>query len=45
VLDVSWSPAWTPLLAIALALPSLAAVTARLAMRRVLRERAQLTLG
>jgi len=45
VLDVSWSPAWQPLFAVAVALPTLAAVTARIAMQRVLRERAQLALG
>ncbi|MFN2427423.1 MAG: ABC transporter permease, partial [Candidatus Binatia bacterium] len=45
VLDVRWSPAWLPLLVIMFALPSLAAITARVAMRRVLRQRAQLTLG
>jgi len=42
VLDVSWSPAWPPLLAITIVLPSLAAVTARFAMRPVLREKPQL---
>lgn len=45
LLDVRWSPAWTPLAAVALVLPAVAAATARLAMRRVLREKAALLLG
>ncbi len=44
-LDVRWSPAWTPLLVVALTLPLVAAATARVATRRVLREKAALLLG
>ena len=39
VLDVAWSPAWGPLLAILLAIPIVSVGAARLAMRRVLADR------
>ncbi len=45
VLDIDFRPAWLPLAAVAVVLPLIAAVTARVAMRRVLRERPLLTLG
>jgi len=45
VLGVGWVPAWKPLVAVLVLLPALTALTARVAMRGVLRERALLTLG
>jgi predicted lysophospholipase L1 biosynthesis ABC-type transport system permease subunit len=45
VFDAAWAVAWWPLVLAALAVPSVCILTARLASRRVLREKPQALLG